>query len=103
MCLIWRSGFLLGLHLCNPAVSSVRWTVCLEMLAAAWPRLLRMALVVILGFFFTSQTMSPASAGVTFDFPPTELMKKLFPINQGNASEQQRVFGKVEPSIFPID
>lgn len=60
---IWRSGVLLDLHPWNPAVFSVRWTICLETLPPAEPRFTRMALMVILGFFVSS-------ASVLWDFPP---------------------------------
>jgi len=52
-----NSGVLLGPRPWNPAVCSVRWTVCTETLPPAEPRFTRMTLMVILGFFFTSLTI----------------------------------------------
>ena len=53
--------------------SSVQWTVCLETLPPAEPRYTRIALVVILWFFFTSLAILVASTGVTFGFRPRPL------------------------------
>ena len=68
VCLILKSGVLLGLRPWIPSVCSVCWNVCLERLPPVEPRLNRMALVVILGFFFTYLTIPLASTFVTFVF-----------------------------------
>lgn len=52
----------------RPVLCSVRWSVCLKMLAPTCLRLFRMALLVIPRFFLASCTASLASAGVTFGF-----------------------------------
>ena len=65
-CVPWKSG---------PVVCSIRWTVCLETLPPAEPRFTRMALVMILGFFFTSLTILLASTGVTFGFRSRPLVR----------------------------
>ena len=76
VCLIWRSGVLLGLRPWNRAVCIVCWTICLDMLTSAVHISTRKALVVILGFFFSSLTSSwpaqvslLASGHVLWDFP----------------------------------
>ena len=72
--LIWRIGILLVLRSWDPAVCSVSCTVWLETLPPAEPRFTRMALVVILGFFFfTSLTILLANAGVILGFRPCPL------------------------------
>lgn len=62
LCLSWGSGVPLGHCPWRPVLCSVRWSVCLKMLAPTCLRLFRMALLVIPRFFLASRTTSLASA-----------------------------------------